>query len=116
MGCRLHLPPVGDIQFPKNPTVLELAEQVFPKKAHQVVGAFINHQKEISDLRTILKEKDHVQLVFLPSEEALEVVRHSSAHVMAQAVQELWPEIKVTIGPVIENGFYYDFDSPMTFQ
>ena len=116
MGCRLHLPPVGDIQFPKNPTILELAEQVFPKKAHQVVGAFINHQKEISDLRTTLKEKDHVQLVFLPSEEALEVVRHSSAHVMAQAVQELWPEIKVTIGPVIENGFYYDFDSPMTFQ
>ena len=115
MGCQLHLPSIGDIHFTKNPTILELAQQVFPKKIHQVVGAFINHQKEISDLRTLLKEKDHVQLVFIPSQEALEVIRHSAAHVMAQAVQELWPDIKVTIGPVIENGFYYDFDSPITF-
>ena len=43
------------------------------------------------------------------------MVRHSSAHVLAQAVQEIWPETKVTIGPVIENGFYYDFDCPQPF-
>jgi threonyl-tRNA synthetase len=43
------------------------------------------------------------------------VIRHSAAHVMAQAVQELWPDVKVTIGPVIDNGFYYDFDSPRAF-
>ncbi len=43
------------------------------------------------------------------------MIRHSCAHVMAEAVQKIWPEVKVTIGPVIENGFYYDFDSPFTF-
>src|SRR5262249_42459143 len=49
-------------------------------------------------------------------EAALEVIRHSSAHVLAQAVQEIWPDVKVTIGPVIDNGFFYDFDSPRTFS
>jgi threonyl-tRNA synthetase len=44
------------------------------------------------------------------------VIRHSAAHVMAQAVQALWPEVKVTIGPLVENGFYYDFDSSRTFS
>ena len=43
------------------------------------------------------------------------MIRHSAAHLMAQAIQEIWPEVKVTIGPVIENGFYYDFDSPFNF-
>jgi threonyl-tRNA synthetase len=47
--------------------------------------------------------------------EGLEVIRHSAAHVMAHAVQQLWPDVKVTIGPVVENGFYYDFDSPRPF-
>ena len=45
-----------------------------------------------------------------------QVVRHSAAHLMAQAVQELWPDVKVTIGPVIENGFYYDFDKKEPFS
>src|SRR5882672_4593818 len=45
----------------------------------------------------------------------LDKLRHSCSHVMAQAVQELWPEVKVTIGPAIENGFYYDFDKKEPF-
>jgi len=49
------------------------------------------------------------------SQEALDALRHSAAHVMAQAVQELFPGTKITIGPAIENGFYYDFDSPHRF-
>ena len=49
------------------------------------------------------------------SQEALDALRHSCAHVMAQAVQELFPGTKITIGPAIENGFYYDFDSPHRF-
>ena len=113
---RLHLPERGPINVSERLTVFELAEQLFPKKVEQVAGAFINQSREISDLRTHLKNEDHVRIVFFPSEESLSVIRHSSAHVMAQAVQELWPEIKVTIGPVIENGFYYDFDSPRPFR
>src|SRR5262249_39998716 len=52
----------------------------------------------------------------LESEEANDIIRHSTAHIMAQAIQSIWPEIKITIGPVIENGFFYDLDSPRTFS
>ena len=113
---RVHIPNIDPIDFSKSPTVQELVEKAFPKKSAQVVGAIINDNNEVSDLRTLLKDDDKVQPVFIPSEEALEVIRHSAAHVMAQAVQELWPDIKVTIGPVIENGFYYDFDSKQPFH
>ena len=112
---RVHLSSVGSVDVLKRFTVFELAQKVFPKKSHLMVGAFINKNKEISDIRTLLNKNDSVDLVFLPSKESLEVIRHSAAHVMAQAVQELWPDIKVTIGPVIENGFYYDFDSARSF-
>jgi len=54
--------------------------------------------------------------IFLDSEEGLEILRHSTAHVMAMAVQELFPGTKVTIGPAIENGFYYDFDYERPFR
>ncbi|MDE0518816.1 MAG: TGS domain-containing protein, partial [Bdellovibrionales bacterium] len=101
---RIYLPDSQSIDISEKMTILELAEKVSPKKVSLTVGAFLNKSREISDLRTILQNGDHVNLVFLPSKEALEVVRHSSAHVMAQAVQELWPDVKVTIGPVIENG------------
>ena len=113
---RLHIPDSGSFEFAKAPSVFELVGKAFPRKEHLTAGAFVNDSPEICDLRTVLKEGDKVLPVFIPSEQALEVVRHSSAHVMAQAVQELWPEVKVTIGPVIENGFYYDFDSPKTFE
>lgn len=116
MGVRVRLPDTGPVSCPKKCTVWELAQEILPKKAHNTVGAFINEQPEIFDLRTVLNKGDSVQLVLIPSEEALQVIRHSAAHVMAQAVQELWPDVKVTIGPVIENGFYYDFDTPRAFQ
>ena len=113
---RIYVSNMEPVDFPKAPSVLELAEKLFPKKTSLVVGAYINDSSEISDLRTLLQDGNKVRLVFIPSKEALEVVRHSSAHVMAQAVQELWPKVKVTIGPVIEDGFYYDFESPKVFR
>ncbi len=116
MNMRVYLPDSGPIDVSEKLTVFELVGKLFPEKASVTVGAFINKSREVSDLRTVLKEGDHIKLIFLPSEEALEVVRHSSAHVMAQAVQELWSDVKVTIGPVIENGFYYDFDFPDSFH
>ncbi len=60
-------------------------------------------------------DADELEPVLMDSPEGLEVLRHSTAHVMAQAVKELYPEVKLAIGPTIENGFYYDFDSPDTF-
>jgi len=79
------------------------------------LGAKINGQTDVIDFRTPLKDGTRLEIVTVKSREALEVVRHSAAHLMAQAVQEIWPEVKVTIGPVVENGFYYDFDSPFNF-
>ena len=106
---------VKEFRSEKEVDVLSVAQSISPELAQKTVGAFVNSQTEISDLRTLLKDQDRLKFVTLPSEEALEVVRHSAAHVLAQSVQELWPETKVTIGPVIQDGFYYDFDRPKPF-
>src|ERR1051325_2862602 len=63
----------------------------------------------IVDLSRAIAQDCRVVPVQAESPEGLEVIRHSSAHLMAQAVKRLWPETEITIGPVIENGFYYDF-------
>lgn len=101
--------------FDHEPTALEVAQSIGPRLAKETLGVHINGAKEISDFRTPLKDQTQVALVTTKSPESVEVIRHSCAHIMAQAVQEIWPEVKVTIGPVIENGFYYDFDSPFAF-
>ena len=101
--------------FPDGASVLHIAQSLGEKTASKAVGAFINNQNEIFDLRTSLKNGDQIEIVEIPSDAALEVIRHSAAHVMAQAVQELWPKTGVTIGPVIEDGFYYDFDRAKPF-
>ncbi|VAW18333.1 Threonyl-tRNA synthetase [hydrothermal vent metagenome] len=64
---------------------------------------------ELSDLADQLHDGDAIEFVLRDDEAALELIRHDAAHVMAEAVQEIWPTTQVTIGPVIENGFYYDF-------
>jgi threonyl-tRNA synthetase len=76
--------------------------------ASTVIAARING--ELRDLATPLADGDDVEPVELASPDGRSILRHSSAHVMAQAVQDLFPEAKLGIGPPIENGFYYDFD------
>ncbi len=78
-----------------------------------VIAAKVNG--EVVDLSRPLPCEAHVEPVRADSPEGLEVLRHSSAHLMAQAVKRLFPETQVTIGPVIENGFYYDFSRPEPF-
>jgi len=109
------LPDQSTKVFDHEPTALEVAQSIGSRLAKETLGVKLNGSKEISDLRTPLKDHTKVELITTRSPEANEVIRHSAAHVMAQAVQDLWPEVKVTIGPVIENGFYYDFDSPFAF-
>ena len=111
----ITLPDNRVLSFDQAPTVLEVAQKIGAGLAKGTLGAKLNGSKEIVDLRTKLTDGTKIEIVSTKSPEANEVIRHSAAHVMAQAVQELWPEVKVTIGPVIENGFYYDFDSPHTF-
>ncbi len=101
--------------FDHEPSALEVALSIGPRLAKETLGVKINGSKEILDVRLPLKDQTKIELVTTKSPDSVEVIRHSCAHIMAEAVQKLWPEVKVTIGPVIENGFYYDFDSPFTF-
>jgi threonyl-tRNA synthetase len=112
---RIVLPDQSEKTFDHEPTVLEVAQSIGPRLAKDTLGGMINGVPEVVDLRSKLKDGTKLKIITPKDIESLEVVRHSSAHVMAQAVQELWPDVKVTIGPVIENGFYYDFDSPRSF-
>ncbi len=109
------LPDNSKKTFDHEPTVLEVAESIGPRLAKDTLGGKVDGSSDIVDLRHKLKDGSKLSIVTVKSEEANEVIRHSSAHVLAQAVQRLWPEVKVTIGPVIENGFFYDFDSPFAF-
>jgi len=81
--------------------------------ASTVIAARVNGA--LRDLAAPLAEGDQVEPVDIASEDGRAILRHSTAHVMAQAVQELFPEAKLGIGPPVENGFYYDFDVPQPF-
>ena len=78
-----------------------------------VVAARINGR--LMDLATPIAEADDVEPVLIDSEEGLYILRHSAAHVAAQAVQKLFPDAKLGIGPPITDGFYYEFDVPEPF-
>ncbi|HEX2363216.1 MAG TPA: hypothetical protein VHI11_14195, partial [Jiangellaceae bacterium] len=73
-----------------------------------VIAARVDDQ--LVDLARELSDGDHVEPVAIDSADGRSILRHSTAHVLAQAVQGLFPEAKLGIGPPIENGFYYDFD------
>jgi threonyl-tRNA synthetase len=91
-------------------TVLDLAASIGPRLAQAAVAAKVNGH--LADLSTPLTVPSAVEILTFKNPESLEVLRHSTAHLMAAAVQALYPGTKVTIGPAIENGFYYDFDMP----
>src|SRR5262249_22821337 len=112
---KITLPDGTVLDFEHEPTVLDVATRIGPGLAKATLGAKINGDPEVIACRRTSKNGTRLEIVTTKSPEAVEVIRHSAAHVMAQAVQELWPDVKVTIGPVIENGFYYDFDSPRPF-
>lgn len=115
LNIEIILPDNSKKSFDHNPSALEVALAIGPRLAKDTLGAKINGSAEISDLRVILNHGDKISLITTKSPEAIEVIRHSCAHIMAQAIQSIWPEVKVTIGPVIDSGFYYDFDSPFAF-
>ena len=71
---------------------------------------------ELKDLAYVLEDGDEVEAVAIDSPDGRDILRHSTAHVLAQAVQQLWPEARLGIGPPVENGFYYDFDVAEPFH
>jgi len=95
-------------------TIYEALEKELGKKGiKDVVAAKVNG--ELKDLFVEVDETSKIEPVYKTDPEALEVLRHSTAHIMAEAVKELFPEAKVAIGPAIEQGFYYDFDYKRPF-
>lgn len=115
-GVEIHLPDNSVKVFDHEPTALEVAAAISPGLAKATLGARINDEKEIVDFRIKLKNGTRLKLITSKDPESVEVIRHTCAHILAHAVQELWPDVKVTIGPVIENGFFYDFDTPRAFS
>lgn len=105
----ITFPDGNSSEFDKGITTEEIAQSISPglrKKA--VAGKF---DGQMVDLTRPLEEDGSIEIVTPGSEEALEVLRHSTAHLMAQALKRLYGDVKFGVGPVIEGGFYYDFDT-----
>ena len=98
----------SNLKVPEGQSIVSVLD-----KKHRFLAAKING--EVKDLCVEPQAGDVVELVTRESQDGLEILRHSTAHLMAEAVQELFPGTKVTIGPVIEDGFFYDFDYERAF-
>ena len=90
-----------------------VVRELLPPNRKDVIAAKVNGK--VVDLSRVLDTACEVEFVSLSSSDGLEVLRHSCAHLMAQAVKRLFPNVQITIGPVIESGFYYDFKHERTF-
>ena len=101
-------------EFNKQITGLELAKSISDSLAKKIIAIKINN--ELSDLNDLLPNNSKIELITKSHAEALSLIRHDCAHVLAEAVQTIFPNTQVTIGPVIENGFYYDFFREESFK
>ena len=105
--------PDGSKKSVESMSVIEFAKTISTSLAKKTVGAIFNGVQV--DVSYIINESGELELITTDTKKGLEILRHSSAHVMAEAVLNLFPNTKVTIGPAIENGFYYDFDTERPF-
>ena len=103
----ITLPDGNNLDFPKKVTGKEVAEKISKSLAKDATVISVNG--ELKDLDFLIEKDCSVKIFTSKNKEGLETIRHDTAHILAMAVQELFPETQVTIGPVIENGFYYDF-------
>ena len=96
--------------------IYDLASLISKNLAKVAVVGEVNGT--LVDLSYKLKNNDEINILTYDDERAIEVMRHSTSHVMAQAVKRLYKNVKVAIGPTIDNGFYYDFDleNPLTLE
>ncbi|MDB9807766.1 threonine--tRNA ligase [Candidatus Pelagibacter sp.] len=109
----ITLPDGNNIEFPKKITGLEVAEKISKSLAKQ--ASVISVDEELKDLSYVIDKDCSVKIFTSKDKEGLETIRHDTAHITAMAVQELFPGTQVTIGPIIENGFYYDFSRKEPF-
>jgi threonyl-tRNA synthetase len=107
------LPDGSTLELPDGATGLDAARAIGPKLAEQAV--LVRSNGNVKDLRLPLQDGERIQILTTRDKDdpdALSVLRHSSAHLLAEAARRLYPGVKIAIGPPIENGFYYDFEFP----
>jgi threonyl-tRNA synthetase len=110
---KVVLPDKSELELPQDATGLDAARAIGPKLADEAV--LVRANGRVQDLRLPLEDGQPIQILTTRDKDdpdALSVLRHSSAHLLAEAVRRLYPGVKVAIGPPIENGFYYDFEFP----
>ena len=109
----ITLPDGKSIKFPNKVTGLEVAEKISKSLSKQATVISVN--EELKDLSYVIDKDCSIKIFTSKDKEGLETIRHDTAHITAMAVQELFPGTQVTIGPIIENGFYYDFSRKEPF-
>src|SRR5438067_6539754 len=110
---KVVLPDSSELELPDGATGRDAAAAIGPKLAEQAV--LVRSNGRVQDLRLPLEEGQQIQILTTRDKQdpdALYVLRHSSAHLLAEAVRRLYPGVKIAIGPPIEQGFYYDFEFP----
>ena len=112
-NMKIKLPDGSEKEYEEGKTPLDIAKDISEGLARSTVAAMIDGNT--TDATTPLTTDCELKLLTFDDEEGKRVFWHSSTHVLAQAVKELWPEVKLTIGPAIEEGFYYDFDTEKPF-
>ncbi|MCG7346054.1 threonine--tRNA ligase [Sporosarcina sp. ACRSL] len=109
-NVQLKFPDGAIKEFPNGTTTEEVAGSISPGLRKSAIAGKIDDK--LIDLKTPIEEDGDIAIITPQSPEALEILRHSTAHLLAQAVKRKFPDAKLGIGPVIDNGFYYDIDSP----
>ncbi len=110
MALHVHLPDGNELELAEGASGADLAAAIGPGLARAALAVAADGQ--VRDLAAPLRDGASVAVITAKSDEALPLVRHDAAHVLATAVMELYPGVKISIGPAIENGFYYDFEFP----
>ncbi|MFA5239363.1 MAG: threonine--tRNA ligase [Phycisphaerae bacterium] len=117
--AKITLPDGSTLEIADGTTAKQLAEKIGPGLARVALAAKINGQ--LADLSTPITADAAVQIITFKDVEGLEILRHSCAHIMAEAICSIWPNAKLVYGPTVEDGFYYDIDleepiSPADFE
>src|ERR687887_1831546 len=107
MMVALTFPDGARREYPNGSTGLDIAKGISPSLAKRTVAMALDGV--LADLSDPIERDAKIEFLTREDRRSLELIRHDCAHVLAEAVQTLWPGTQVTIGPVIENGFYYDF-------
>ena len=110
----ITLPNKDKKKYEKPITSAQIASEISQSLASEAFVSLVNG--ELWDLDRLIENDSAVSILTKKNKEILDIIRHDAAHIMAEAVLELYPETQVTIGPAIENGFYYDFYREKTFS